>query len=161
MGVQSNCKEITDEVLVCLRKIIQAIELHSKFLIREVGLTGPQLLILYELSDSRELTVGELAKAVSLSQATLTGILERLEKRDLIARRRDLVDRRKVMIKATPACHELLLKAPPLMQQSFVQAFGSLQHWEQTMILSSLQRLVFMMGAGGVPAAPILTTDNL
>ena len=151
---------ITNSVLIAMRKIIQSIALNSKSLVKRVGLTGPQLTILQEVASTGEVSVGEVARAISLSQGTVTGILERLEKRGLVTRRRSDYDRRRKMVQVTPAGEQLLETAPPLMQEVFVERFGSLQEWEQTMILSSLQRLVTIMDAKTIQAAPILTTDS-
>jgi DNA-binding MarR family transcriptional regulator len=154
-------RQATDQVLVCLRRIIQSIDLHSRQLVKTFGLTGPQLAILHEVSHQEELTPGQIAKGVSLSQATDTGILDRLQKRGLIDRVRSTIDRRKVYIKPTDSCRALLEKAPPLLQESFVEAFHELEDWEQSMILSSLQRIVDMMNAQKIAAEPVLTTGPI
>jgi DNA-binding MarR family transcriptional regulator len=151
---------ICDDVLISLRKIIQSIDLHSRFLVKQVGLTGPQLIILREVSKSGEIPIGKLAETISLSQATVTGILDRLEKRGLVTRRRGETDRRKVFLQVTQPGKALLKNAPPLMQESFVEAFSQIQDWEQAMILSSLQRLVSMLDAKAIKAAPILATET-
>ena len=161
MNPANNQHSISDGVLIALRQIIRAIDLRSKRLVKQFGLTGPQLLILQEIARVDEITASELAKAISLSQATVTGILERLEKRTLITRRRSNSDRRRVKVSATPTGRQLLEAAPPLMQESFVEQFDRLQNWEQHMILSSLQRLVTMMDAKQIEAAPILTSEPL
>ena len=152
---------ITNHVLIALRKIIQSIALNSKSLEKRVGLTGPQLMILQEVASAGEISVGEVAKTISLSQGTVTGILERMEKRALVIRRRSDADRRRVLVKATAAGMQLLETAPPLMQEAFVERFSSLQDWEQTMILSALQRLVTIMDAKAIQAAPILATGPI
>ena len=54
-----------------------------EYLNKNFGLTGPQLVMLQELSDG-ELTVSGLARRISLSQDTVTDIIHRLEKKDLI-----------------------------------------------------------------------------
>ncbi len=161
MNPAKNQNSISDDVLIALRQIIRAIDLRSKRLVKQFGLTGPQLLILQEIARVDEITASEMAKAISLSQATVTGILERLEKRTLITRRRSNSDRRRVKVSATAAGRQLLEAAPPLMQESFVEQFDRLQNWEQHMILSSLQRLVTMMDAKQIEAAPILTSEPL
>ncbi len=150
---------ITENVLISLRKIVQSISLHSKYLVKKVGLTGPQLVILLEVSKFDEVSVGKIAKAISLSQATVTGILERLEKRELILRRRDDIDRRRVLIRMTEDGFRLLEIAPPPMQESFVEQFNALEDWEQEMILSSLLRLVAMMDAKPIKSAAVLPTE--
>ena len=152
---------ITDSVLIAIRKIIQSIAMNSKSLVKRVGLTGPQLMILQEVVHSSEISVGEVAKAISLSQGTVTGILERLEKRELVIRRRSDFDRRRVLVQTTEAGKALMQTAPPLMQEAFVERFGALQDWEQAMILSALQRLVTIMDAKTIQAAPILATGPI
>jgi len=143
--------QVSDEVLDCLRKIIQSIDLHSRFLAKRFGLTGPQLVILREITRRNGITAGEVARAISLSQATVTGILERLERRGFIARRRSDTDRRRILLQTTEAGGALLAEAPPVMQESFVSAFNCLPGWEQLMILSALQRLVALMNLGQSP----------
>lgn len=59
-----------EEVLISLRKIIRAIDLHSKKLAKEFGLTGPQLLILMEINKYEGITLSKIAKNVNLSNAT-------------------------------------------------------------------------------------------
>jgi DNA-binding MarR family transcriptional regulator len=154
-------RAICDEVLIAIRRIIQSIDLHSRYLVRQFGLTGPQLIVLKELSRLEEVSVGEIAKAVSLSQATVTGILERLENRRLIVRQRSKKDKRRVLVEATSASKQLLDKAPPPMQEHFIQQLTNLQDWEQAMILSSLQRIVSMMDASKIEAAPILVAGPI
>ncbi len=158
--------DISDNVLIALRKIIQAIDLNSKRLVKQVGLTGPQLVILNYISSAKEMSVGDVARNVSLSQGTVTGILERMEKRELVIRKRSSHDKRRVMVNITESGKELLAKAPPVMQESFLKKFSKIESWEQAMILSALQRLVSMMDAKKISAAPFLSaapigvTDN-
>ena len=154
-------RSVSDSVMIALRKIIQAIDMNSKKLVKRVGLTGPQLVILQEIDNLGEVTAGEIARAVSLSQATVTGILERMEKRGLLARQRCDSDKRRIMIRITPSGKHILQEAPPLMQEAFIERFASLQDWEQTMILSALQRLVSIMDARAIQAGPFLATSPL
>jgi DNA-binding MarR family transcriptional regulator len=151
---EQRCKEM----LVSLRKITQAISLHSRDLHRRYGLTGPQLVILNEIAGHNCLSVSELARSISLSQATVTDILNRLDKKGLVERTRDETDRRRMMIKITPQCRDILSQAPPALQETFVDRYTHLAEWEQLMILSSLKRIVDLMAAGKIDAAPILAT---
>jgi DNA-binding MarR family transcriptional regulator len=151
----------TTQVMAALRRIIRAIDLHSRALVQRFGLTGPQLVVLKELVETSPQPVSTLAAAVNLSQATVTGILDRLDRKGMIKRERDKVDKRKVMVSPTSAAEQALAGAPPLLQEHFTKAFAGLSDWEQTQILSSLQRIVALMEAGNVEAGPILTTGPL
>lgn len=154
---QQRCKEM----LVSLRKITQAISLHSRDLSKRYGLTGPQLVILNDIANHEALSVTELARSISLSQATVTDILNRLEKKGLVERTRDETDRRRVMIRTTATCRTILSQTPPALQETFVDRYTNLPEWEQLMILSALKRIVDLMSAGKIDAAPFLTTDTL
>ena len=149
-----------EEVLVALRQIIRAIDLHSKRLERESGLTGPQLLVMQAIDKAGEITAGVIAREVSLSQATVTSIIDRLERKACLKRERSADDRRKVMVSLTSEGAALLDKAPTLMQESFINAFNSLEDWEQALLLSSLQRVAGMMNATDLDAAPLLDTTD-
>ncbi|MCW8917234.1 MAG: MarR family transcriptional regulator [Gammaproteobacteria bacterium] len=149
-----------DQVLISLRRIIRAIDLHSKRLERESGLTGPQLLLLRLVANTGQLTAGVIAREVSLSQATVTAIIDRLEQKGLLQRLRNTEDKRKVMLSLTSAGKAALEQAPPLLQESFITRFDRLEEWEQSLILSSLQRLGEMMNANDLDAAPLLDSSD-
>jgi len=152
---------VTEQVVVALRRIIRAIDLHSRFLVIRYGLTGPQLVVLNELSRRSGMSVTELTHAVHLSQATVTGILDRLEKRALVWRQRSGEDKRRVLVWLAQAGRTILCQAPPLLQENFSLELSKLEDWEQTQILSSLQRVVSMMEAKHLEAGPMLTAGPI
>lgn len=149
-----------DQVLISLRQIIRAIDLHSKKIERLSGLTGPQLLVMQVIARQGPLTPGAVAKEVSLSQATVTTILDRLERKGYLQRERSSQDKRMVLVSLTANGQEVLSRAPALLQESFTQRFGELTDWEQNLILSSLQRVAMMMNADELDAAPLLDSSS-
>lgn len=150
-----------EEVIVALRRIIRATDLHSRQLNKATGLTASQLLILKLLHQNTELTAGQVARQVSLSQATVTSILDQLEQRALLLRERGQEDRRKVFMRLTDAGKSLLVNAPKPLQTSFIQQFQDLHDWEQDMILSALERVAYMMDAQHIDASPVLDVGQL
>jgi DNA-binding MarR family transcriptional regulator len=152
---------ISDGVLINLRRIIQAIDLHSRQLARQHGITTPQLLILKQVQSESTVTVSQLAKQVSLKQATVTDILNRLERKGLVRRRKYSTDRRQVWIEETDAGRKLLEAAPSPLQETFLDKFEDQDIWKQTMILSSLQLLSSLMVEEDIASAPILSTGIL
>jgi DNA-binding MarR family transcriptional regulator len=152
---------VTVRVVEALRRIIRAVDLHSRSLIQKYRLTGPQLIVLRAIADSRPTSVGEIARAVHLSQATVTGILDRLEARDLVTRARSLEDRRRVVVSLSPGGEDKLRAAPPLLQEHFIQRFLELDEKEQGQTLASLERVVSLMEARDLDATPILATGPI
>lgn len=153
-------RELTDEVLVSLRRIIRATDLHSRRLGKETGLTTPQLVVMRAINERGEQTVSEIAREVSLSQATVTNILNRLEANRLVRRERSREDKRRVNVQLTAKGKRLLLAAPLPLQEGFVARFGALEGWEQHQIVASLERVAAMMDAEELDAAPLLATGD-
>lgn len=72
---------------------------------RNEHLTPAQVKVLLFINYTRKdaITVGNIAKSLSCTPATISGVIDSLEKKDLIIRVRDAEDRRKVHIKLNPA----------------------------------------------------------
>jgi DNA-binding MarR family transcriptional regulator len=151
----------TVRVVEALRRIIRAVDLYSRSLIQKHRLTGPQLVVLKAIADGRPSSIGEIARAVHLSQATVTGILDRLESHDLVTRARSPEDRRRVIVSLSPRAVDKLRSAPPLLHENFMQRFVELEKEEQSRILASLERVVSLMEANELEATPILATGPI
>ncbi len=132
---------LLDNIFLALRRINQAMDLHSKKLMQHYGLTGPQLLVLKEISQYPQITTGTLAKNINLSQATVTLILDKLENRGYMQRDRSKVDKRKVYVTLTESGKVITQSYPPLLPIEFTAKFCQLAGWEQTLLLSSLQHI--------------------
>lgn len=138
---------IEDRIVAAIRQVIRAVDLHSRKLVDQHGLTGPQLATLTAAERAGPIHAGALARAVQLSQPTMTGILDRLETRGLLERTRDARDRRNVVVSITDKGEEALRSAPSLLQERFRSELSHLPEWERHQILSTLQRVANMMGA--------------
>lgn len=154
-------QEMLDDVLVALRRIVRSIDLHSKKLIQSHHLTIPQVVLLREIQRRGRVSLGELARSASLSGATVTGIVDRLEARHLVRRERGNADRRQVFVEIAPAGVEAIGAMPPLLQEDFVRKLEGLETWEQAQILSSLARVADFMDEGRMAAEPILAPHAL
>ncbi|GAD30094.1 MarR family winged helix-turn-helix transcriptional regulator [Photobacterium leiognathi] len=151
-----------EEVLIALRQIIRAIDLHSRKLNKNAGLTGPQLVLMRAIKASgEEVTIRQLSNNTNMSQATATTILDRLEKRGLVVRKRSQLDKRKVHTHLTEEGNALLDKAPLPLQDSFISQYQELEDWEQSLLLSSVQRISTMMNAEHLDVAPLLEVGSI
>ncbi len=149
------------ELLIALRKVIRAVDLHSKHLSKTSGLTSPQLLIMLEIDKVSGVNSSQVAKNVNLSAATVTNIIDRLENKQLISRVRDTQDKRKVGLYLTENGKAILLNAPQALQEHFIEKFSNLAQWEQSQLLFSIERLADMMDANELDAAPLLELNAM
>ena len=147
-------------VLSALRRIIRAVDLHSRHLLTEHQVTTPQMICLYALAANGRMTLTELSRRVRLNPSTVNGIIDRLEVKHLVLRERCTVDRRLVRVTLTQAGRELTLKAPPLLQDSFSERLRALPDLEQAAIALSLERVVDLMEAGHLDASPNLLAQD-
>jgi DNA-binding MarR family transcriptional regulator len=147
-------RDISYDVLVTLRQIIRATDMHSKQLVKRYGLTAPQLMVLKEIMADEDINIGKVAKKVSLSQATVTNIIDRLEAREMVTRERSSEDKRRVMVRVTEKTRDILKHNPSVLQEEFLDKFKQLEEWEQNLILSSIQRIAKMMGAEDIKITP-------
>ena len=147
-----------ESILTALRRISRAIDLFSRSLAKQSGLTVPQLVCLKHLACSGPTAPTVLARSVVLSSATVTGILDRLVRRGLVSRRRLEQDRRRVEVELTEAGRRVTADAPFPLQTRFAQRLIELPPEEQHEIDTVLQRITEMMEADDIDAAPMLAT---
>ena len=143
------------DVLINLRRVIRATDLQSKRVVKKCGLTIPQIMVLSAIHELGDVTVKRISDKVSLSQATVTTILNRLEDRVLVERVRAQKDKRIVNARLTEEGRSMLDNAPPLLNEKFIDRFEDLDSWEKNQILSSLQRIASMMDAENIDTAPL------
>ncbi len=105
------------------------------------GLTVPQLVVIRQISMEPK-TIGQLSKAVDLSYSTVSGIIDRLEREQLVERIRDENDRRVVWIRKTEKITELFEKVDLLSGEFYKQHFNSFSEEELNNIINSLEVLV-------------------
>lgn len=148
-------------ILQSLRRIIRAVDLHSRKLVAQHGITGPQLVCLVTLCDQGAMTSADLSRRVYVSASTITGIIDRLERQGYVERKRDDIDRRRVLLQPTNDGFKLAYRAPSPIQDELMERIGELPELEQAAISMSLQRIVDLMEARGVDASPILATGDI
>jgi DNA-binding MarR family transcriptional regulator len=151
---------LEDQIVLALRRISQAIDVWSRQLWHDYGLTSPQLATLREILAGKNVSPVTLAAALHLSQPTVTGILGRLEQRGLIQREPSLTDRRSILAVATDKGRELAAQAPPLLRDRFRNELDKTAAWQQTEILAVLQRVAAMMHAPEIGEAPFLFNEK-
>jgi DNA-binding MarR family transcriptional regulator len=81
--------------------VVHGLERASKRMSREIGVTGPQRLVLRVVGLFPGLSAGDLATILHVHPSTLTGVLQRLVAQRLLARVEDRHDRRRAVLRLT------------------------------------------------------------
>lgn len=157
----SDFNKDAEDVLTSLRRIIRATDLQSQRLARSTGLTTSQILVLQTVEANPQVSQKRICEEISLKQATVTSILEKLETTELVTRKRSGHDRRSVEVRLTEKGAAVLKEAPKLLQEKFANAFFHLEDWERLMIKSVLERISLMLEAEGIDASPVLDIGDI
>jgi len=155
--------DVAQEILRSIRQLVRRIAIHSKSLLRDVGLTVPQMVCLraiVALDGGGGVTVVDVSERVQLSPATVSRIVDRLAASGLVIRERSTTDRRKVGITLTPAGVDRVSTLPTPLQETFLRGLEALPREERQRLLDSLRHIVSLMSAGELDAAPILTPGS-
>jgi DNA-binding MarR family transcriptional regulator len=153
-GMQANDAA---RVMKSIRRIVRAIDMRSKKVARETGLTIPQIVILHAVKERGMVTTAALSKHADLSPATTVTILDKLESRGLVTRRRSAEDRRIVHTLLTEKGAQILIDAPPLFDWAFNRGFADLSEADQRKILEAFATVADLLDPGEV--RPGLSAD--
>jgi len=148
-------------ILIALRRVIRAVDIYSRKLHTELGITTPQLLCLHTVAKSESMTLTNLAQRVNLSVSTVNGIIDRLEARQYLTRKRSVDDRRKVYLEISLAGKEIVTRAPSLLQDKLAAALSRLTQAEQVATTEALERVVELMEVETIDASPNLFSSEL
>jgi DNA-binding MarR family transcriptional regulator len=134
-------------VMQSLRRIFKAIQDYSYAVSNQFGITGPQLWVLKTISQNEILNLSELGKRMCHHPSTMTGLIDRLEKKGYVERDRGREDRRIVKLSLTPKGKELVRRAPNPIQGKMIYGLRKLRKGELHSIYRSVQKLVEVMEA--------------
>ena len=113
----------------------------TKEVARASNLTGPQLTVVKMLHHLGDLSLSALSDRIRAGNSTVSGIIDRMEREDLVRRVRSKEDRRVVHIKLTDKGRALAESVPIQPMEIFQAAIASLDGEEMTTILRILLKL--------------------
>jgi DNA-binding MarR family transcriptional regulator len=145
-------RQLIQECMQSLRRIVKALENYSLGVERRFGLTGPQLWALWELERAGPCALKVLAERMQLDSSTVVGVVDRLVAKGLAVRNPDPQDRRRISLEPTPKAREILAVAPHPAQGHLLAGLESLQLAEVENLQASLRTLVAVLEADSLEA---------
>lgn len=151
---------LDEKIVAALRRILRAVSVHSRQLLNGHGISAPQLLMLRIVSKNEGATLSWLARTMSLSQSTASGIVQRLVKQGYLEQKVG-DDRRSRRVSTTARGIAKMESSPALLQERFQAELAKRDDYRQTQILATLQEIASMMEAEDFDAAPILAAGSI
>lgn len=152
----------TTDILIKIRQIVRSINLESKKIQKEYGVSIPQILCLNFLHESTnyQATQGEIKKFLNLNSSTVSGIINRLEKKGYLARLPKSGDKRVVNIALTSMGDKLLNEIPSLLHEQLTEKLNKLNPDKVLQIEEGLEILVNLLNIQEIEASPLITIED-
>ena len=112
------------------------------------GFTVPQRIVMGHLVRYGDLSVKELSQKVGLSHSTISGIVDRLERKGLVMRSQHQQDRRITKVTTTDSGKNHINMLPHQMFSGIVEVFNQTTIDEQTKIMEALTTLRKLLDKG-------------
>lgn len=147
------------ELMISIRKIVRAINLESKRIEKQFGLSIPQLLILKYLKDNQDFrsSMKNLKELLSLNASTVTGIVTRLETKGLIARLPSVNDKRETPIVLTSKGLDMVNSTDESLHERIAKKANAMEEKDYVTILVSLEKIIELFDIDDIDASPIIS----
>jgi DNA-binding MarR family transcriptional regulator len=108
-GIPAKHKKTVDAIVETIVYLYTESRRLTKERARGFGLTGPQLTVIKILGQLGDLSLSSLSERIRAQNSTVTGIIDRMEREELVTRERSEEDRRIVLIRLTDKGRRLAL----------------------------------------------------
>jgi DNA-binding MarR family transcriptional regulator len=150
------------DILIKIRRIVRSINLESKKIQKEHGVSIPQVLCLNYLNQQSDFqsTHKDIRTYLNLNSSTVTGIIDRLEKKGLVARLPKKEDKRTTYIALTSLGAKLLEKIPALLHERLSVKLENLSEEKIHELDDSLNVLIHYLDISDIDASPMITVED-
>ncbi len=114
---------------------------------QDLDLTPAQIHILLWLGNDGPMTMGELARAVAVTEKTITGVVDRLERDLLVLRERDPADRRVVHVRLAPRGAALYRRMDQGIASKLAKLLGLLEAQDRERLVRMVEKLTAKLAA--------------
>ena len=151
MGPHISRPPSAGEVLDCLRRIVQALRESSRLAEQRLGVTGAQLFVLETLADRPGQSLNELAARTYTHQSSVSTVVDRLVKRQLVLRQRSDVDGRRLELFLTPEGRRLAARTTGVAQERLIDALHAMPERSRRQLATLLRDVVDGMNVDDRP----------
>ena len=127
--------------------VAHGLDRTSKMMARQIGVTGPQRLVLRVVSLIPGTSAGSLARLLHVHPSTLTGVLQRLVEQRLLVRTSHHSDRRRAVLRLTPKGERINSTARATVEAAVTRALGRISKGDQAACRRVLQEIASELDA--------------
>lgn len=143
------------EIVGSIRKLVRAVYLDSQKMSRHFGLTGPQSVAMRLLLNTGSMSSADLSRRMYVTPSNITGIIDRLEKKDLVRRVGKQGDRRVALIVLTEKGKALSERLPDPIENKFINQLADLDQEHVRILAMAMKEILNRIDVNSIDEAAL------
>ena len=148
-------ESVIQDIVWSIRRLVRAVYLDSQKISKRYGLTGPQSSVLRNLLNNGSMSSADLSRLMYVTASNMTGIIDRLEKKDLIERMRKEGDRRVTLIILTDTGKKMAVGIPDPIEKKFINQLADLELEHVQLLAMAMNQILNLIDAEDLEAEPL------
>lgn len=146
---------LVKEIVSAIRRISRAVYLDSRQMVKKIGLSNPQCLVLKTIDTNGASSLAALSRLLNVTSANMTGLVDRLEKKGLVRRARKEGDRRVTLVELTEKGKPLSRTVPDPIEKKLIHGLKDVPAEELKAITDAFLKVIDLLDAKDVADTPL------
>ncbi len=143
------------DIVWSVRRLVRAVYLDSQKISKRYGLTEPQSAVLRNLFNNGPVSSADLSRTLYVTPSNITGIIDRLEKKQFVERIRKEGDRRVALITLTQSGKELGRTLPDPIMKKFVTELADLELDHVQLLAMAMNQIINLIDTEDIGEEPL------
>jgi len=148
-------ESVIQDIVWSIRRLVRAVYLDSQKISKRYGLTEPQSAVLRNLFNNGPMSSADLSRALYVTPSNITGIIDRLEKKQFVERIKKKGDRRVALITLTEAGKELSKTLPDPIMKKFIAELADLEPEHVQLLAMAMNQILNLIDTEEVEGEPL------
>ena len=148
-------ESVIQDLVWSIRRLIRAVYLDSQKISKRYGLTEPQSAVVRNLYNNGPMSSANLSRNLFVTPSNITGIIDRLEKKQFVERIKKEGDRRVALITLTEAGQELSKTLPDPIMKKFIAELADLEPEHVQLLAVAMNQILNLIDTEEVEGEPL------
>ena len=148
-------ESVIQDLVWSIRRLIRAVYLDSQKISKRYGLTEPQSAVVRNLYNNGPMSSADLSRTLYVTPSNITGIIDRLEKKQFVERIKKEGDRRVALITLTDAGKELSKTLPDPIMKKFIAELADLEPEHVQLLAMAMNQILNLIDTKDVEEEPL------
>ncbi len=148
-------ESVIQDLVWSIRRLVRAVYLDSQKISKRYGLTGPQSAVVRNLYNNGPMSSADLSRNLFVTPSNITGIIDRLEKKQIVERIKKEGDRRVALITLTATGNELSKTLPDPIMKKFIAELADLEPEHVQLLAMAMNQILNLIDTDDVEEEPL------